>query len=438
MELYDRLLAREAAGNPIRVGLVGCGQMGSGFVHVTHQMAGMITAAISDIDVRRPLATFEALGLPEDAVTVTNRRGEAEDALRAGKRVVTEDALLLTQLDGLECLVEATGMTEVGAQVAWNAVMRQRHVVMLNVETDVTVGLYLSRLAERTGCIYTVAAGDEPGVLKGLYDFASSLGFEVVCLGKGKNNPIDYAATPESCRAEAEARGMSPKMLASFVDGSKTMVEMCAVSNATGLTPDVAGMHGPRVDIPDLTKVFIPAEDGGILSTPGRVEYSTGKVAPGVFAIVTSHGERVRTDMRFLGMGDGPNYLLYRPYHLCNIETPHAVAEAVLYGERTVVAKRPVSEVVAIAKRDLRPGDVLGDIGGPEFYNRIYLADEARRLGAIPMGLATGGTVTRAIAKGETITADALRPDASRFVYQLRQMQDAMLAAERDEGGEPS
>jgi len=254
-------------------------------------------------------------------------------------------------------------MTEVGAQVAWNAIMRRRHVVMLNVETDVTVGLYLNRLAESTGCIYTVAAGDEPGVLKGLYDFASSLGFEVVCLGKGKNNPIDYAATPESCRAEAEARGMSPKMLASFVDGSKTMVEMAAVSNATGLVPDVPGMHGPRVDLPDLTRVFVPVEDGGILSQKGCVDYSTGKVAPGVFAIVTSSEPRVRTDMRFLGMGDGPYYLLYRPYHLCNLETPLAVAEAVLYGERTVVAKRAVSEVVAIAKRDLRAGETLGDIG---------------------------------------------------------------------------
>lgn len=431
MELYDRLLARESSGNPIRVGLVGCGQMGSGFVHVTHRMPGMITAAISDIDARRPLATFEALGLSGSALVVTNHRGEAEDALRAGKRVVTEDALLLTQLDGLDCLVEATGITEVGAQVAWNAVMRQRHVVMLNVETDVTVGLYLSRLAEKTGCIYTVSAGDEPGVLKGLYDFASSLGFEVVCLGKGKNNPIDYSATPESCRAEAEARGMSPKMLASFVDGSKTMVEMAAVSNATGLVPDVPGMHGPRVDIPDLTRVFAPAKDGGILGRRGCVDYSVGRVAPGVFAIVTSPEPRVRTDMLFLGMGDGPYYLLYRPYHLCNIETPLAVAEAVLYGERTVVAKRLVSEVVAVAKRDLRTGEIVGDIGGPDFYNRLYLAEEACRLGAIPMGLATGGAITRDIARGAVITADALQPDRARFVYTLRQMQDAMLAAER-------
>jgi predicted homoserine dehydrogenase-like protein len=214
------------------------------------------------------------------------------------------------------------------------------------------------------------------------------------------------------------------------------MVEMTAVSNATGLVPDVPGMHGPRIDVADLTKVFVPAEDGGILSKRGCVDYSTGRVAPGVFAIVTTSEPRVRTDMRFLGMGDGPYYLLYRPYHLCNIETPHAVAEAVLYGERTVVAKRLVSEVVAVAKRDLKAGEIAGDIGGPEFYNRIYPAEDAHRLRAIPMGLATGGRVTRDIGKGQVITADAFQPDAARFVYQLRQMQVAMLAAER--GGEGS
>lgn len=175
-----------------------------------------------------------------------------------GKRVVTEDALLLTQLDGLDCLLGARGMTEVGAQVAWNAIMRRRDVVMLNVETDVTVGLYLNRLAEKHRLhLHRGRPAMSQDVLRGLYDFASSLGFEVVCLGKGKNNPIDYAATPESCRAEAEARGMSPKMLASFVDGSKTMVEMAAVSSATGLVPDVPAC-GPRVDLPDLTRVFVP------------------------------------------------------------------------------------------------------------------------------------------------------------------------------------
>lgn len=431
MELYRRLQQLEAEGKPIRLGLVGCGQMGSGLVHVTSRMTGMDTMAISDIDVKRPLGVFAAIGLDKDDVVVTNQRNAAEDALRRGKRVVTEDAVLIAQLEGLDALVEATGMTEIGAEVAWNAIMARKNIVMLNVETDVTVGVLLDRMAQNAGCVYTVASGDEPGVCKMLYDFARTLGFEVVCLGKGKNNPLNLEASPETCREEALRRGMNPKMLASFQDGSKTMVEMAAVSNATGLVPDVPGMHGPKVDLADLHQHFIPQQDGGILSKSGCVEYSTGKVAPGVFAIVTTDEPRVRVDMNFTGMGAGPYYMLYRPYHLCNIETPIAVAEAVVYGERTVVAKTMVSEVVAIAKRDLKTGETVGDIGGPDFYNRIYTYEEARRMKGIPMGLATHGRVTRDIAKGAMLTEDCFAPDPTRFVFKLRQMQNALLAAER-------
>ena len=149
MQLLDHLLRREATQNPIRVGLVGCGQEGSGMVHVTHKMAGMETFAIADLDLKRPLKTLHDLGIANSAIQVTNQKGPAEDALRAGHYVVTEDANLLPQLDSLDALVEATGVTEVGAQVAWQSIMRKKHVVMLNVETDVTVGLMLSRLAEQ-------------------------------------------------------------------------------------------------------------------------------------------------------------------------------------------------------------------------------------------------------------------------------------------------
>ena len=271
MELYERLQQRAAAGNPIGVGLVGCGQMGSGLVHVTHQMAGLETVAIADVDAGRALATLQALGIAEAEVCVTTNAGAAEDALRAGKHVVTEDALLLAQLPSLEAVVEATGLTEVGARVAWTCIEHSKHVVMLNVETDVTVGPILHRLARKAGCVYTVASGDEPGVCKMLFNENRALGFEVVCLGKGKNNTIDFDATPDKYRDEALSKGMNPKMLSAFKDGSKTMVEMAAVSNATGLVPDVPGMHGPRdalehgVRVTGATLFFV---DGGVDSGP--------------------------------------------------------------------------------------------------------------------------------------------------------------------------
>jgi predicted homoserine dehydrogenase-like protein len=401
--------------------------MGSGLVHVTRQMPGLETQVISDIDVSRPIETFKSLGIPEAAIQVTNRVGEAEDALAVGRYVVSEDALLLTRLPSVDAVVEATGLTEVGAKVAWHCIEHGKHVVMLNVETDVTVGPMLHHLAQRSGCAYTVAAGDEPGVCKMLYDQARTLGFEVVCLGKGKNNPIDRAATPESCREEALGKGMNPKMLSAFKDGSKTMVEMAAVSNATGLIPDVPGMHGPRVEIPELNTTFVPEEDGGIFNHRGCVEYTTGKVAPAVFAIVTTEDDRVRTDMRFVSMGPGPYYTLLRPYHLCNIETPLAIVDAVLYGERTVASTALVSEVVPIAKRDLRPGEVVGEIGSADFYGLIYTYEAARAERAVPLGITPGGTVLNVIPKGALLTEANFAPDRDRFVYKLRQLQDAAL-----------
>ena len=343
--------------------------------------------------------------------------------------LVTEDALLLTKLEGVEIVVEATGYTEIGAKVAWNCIMNEKHVVMLNVETDVTVGVYLHELARKVGCVYTVASGDEPGVCKSLYDFASTLGFEVVCLGKGKNNPIDYYATPSTCEEEALRKGMNPKMLAAFKDGTKTMVEVAAMSNATGLVPDMPGTHGAKVDLPDLNKVLVPVQDGGILTQRGCVEFTTGKVAPGVFAVITSHDRRVRVDMKFLAMGNGPYYTLYRPYHLCNVETPISIAEAMIYGETTLVSRQMVSEVVAIAKRDLEPGHVVDDLGGYDFFNRIYKAEAAEAAEGIPMGLAPNGSVLKPIKQGEMFTYDNFAPDSSRFAYKLRMLQDDMLAS---------
>jgi len=428
MELSEHLRQRQEQGNPVTVGIVGCGQMGSGMVRVTHRMTGMKIRALADIDAARALVALDSLGIGRDMICTTARAVEAEDALRAGKYVVTEDALLLSKLSSLEAVVEATGSTEVGAQVAWNCILNSKHVVMLNVETDVTVGVFLNVMARKAGCVYTVASGDEPGVCKGLFDFATTLGFEVSCLGKGKNNIVDYYATPDGCRVEAESKGMNPKMLAAFKDGTKTMVEMATVSNATGLMPDIPGMHGARIDLENLAKQLVPSEFGGILAHRGCVEYSTGKVAPGVFIVVTTPDGRIREDLRFVSMGDGPYYLFYRPYHLCNIETPISVAEAVFHETPTLVSRDMHSEVVAVAKRDIAAGEVIGDIGGNDVFHRIYRYEEARDFKGIPMGLGTGGKTTSFIAKGALLTEGNFQPDPGRLAYKLRQMQNDLLS----------
>lgn len=256
MELVKKLRQREEEHNPICVGIVGCGLMGSGLAHTIDNVTGMAVKAIADIDPNRAINTFLEMRWSRDDIVVTENAGRAQKALDSGKVVVTADAVLLTALDGIEANVEATGFPDVGAMVAWSSIKNNKPVIMLNVETDVTVGVYLNHLARKAGSIYTVASGDEPGVCKMLYEQASLMGFEVVCLGKGKNNPINLDATPEEYAEEAASKGMSPKMLVSFIDRTKTMVEMAAVSNATGLLPDVPGMHGPDIDVDRLVRTL--------------------------------------------------------------------------------------------------------------------------------------------------------------------------------------
>ncbi|HEX4992491.1 MAG TPA: Gfo/Idh/MocA family oxidoreductase, partial [Rubrobacteraceae bacterium] len=284
MSLRNKLEGLSQAGTPIRVGLVGAGQMGRGFVAQVSGIPGMEVVAAADVDAERALTAFrEAGGKPVEGLNGSPERP-----------AVTTDAVELARSESVDVVVEATGVPEVGARVAYEAIHNGKHVVMLNVETDVTVGAVLARMAKSAGVVYTGSAGDEPGAIMELYDFARSLGFDVIVAGKGKNNPLDVSATPESLAEEAEQKRMNPKMLASFVDGTKTMVEMAAVANATGFSPDTPGMHGPEETEPNrLGEVFSLADEGGLLSGYHTVDYVRG-VAPGVFVVVRSEEGPVR------------------------------------------------------------------------------------------------------------------------------------------------
>jgi predicted homoserine dehydrogenase-like protein len=427
MELLRKLEARLAAGNPIKAGIIGCGQMGSGLAHTINNIRGMQVHAIADIEPERARKTLIDIGIPAANIRITEKQGEANDLLNQGKFIVTPDALLMTRLDLIDANVEATGVTDVGARVAFDSIERKKPIIMLNVETDVTIGAYLNQLARKNNALYTVASGDEPGVCKMLYEQAVLAGFEIISIGKGKNNPIDFDATPESCQEEAASKDMNPKILASFLDGTKTMVEMAAVSNSTGLVADTPGMHGPKVEIDELLQYYIPEADGGILSQAGCVDYSTGAIAPGVFVIVRSYDERIRKDMHFITKAKGPYYLLFRPYHLCDLETPQSIAEAVLLNEVTVAAETMHSEVATIAKRNIRKGEVIKGIGSADIFGRIYTYADAYASKSIPLGIAENGIAKSDIRKGELITQHNLTPDSSTFIYGLRKEQDKFL-----------
>ncbi len=409
----------EREGAPIRVGLIGAGQMGRGFIAQVVGIPGMEVAAVADIDPERAITAFREVG--QEPVQGLNGH--------PGRPGVTDDAGEVSRSETVDVVVEATGVPEIGARVAFDAIHNGKHVVMLNAEADITIGPILNRMARSAGVVYTGSAGDEPGAVMELYDFARSLGFEVVAAGKGKNNPLDVSANPDSVADEAAAKHMNPKMLASFVDGTKTMVEMAAVANATGMTPDKPGMHGPEETVPNrLGDLFSLREEGGILSKYDTVDYVRG-VAPGVFLIVRAGAEPVRETLEYLGQGAGPNHVLYRPYHLTSLETPISVARAVLYGEPTIAPLEKLSaEVVAVAKRDLEPGEKLGGIGSADYYGCVYKAPEAR--GMLPIGLAEKARTTRPVKRGEVIPRAGVEPAEGSFVESLRRLQETASGGE--------
>lgn len=419
-----------ATGRPIRVGLIGSGEMGTDIITQCDQMAGITVAAIAEINIKAAERALAIAGRPAESHAVAGSKAAFDTALRQGRTAITEDALTVCTHDAIDVVIDATGRPAVGAEIGLVAMEHGKHLVMMNVEADVTIGAYLQREAKRLGVVYTLGAGDEPSSCMELINFVQSLGYPIIAAGKGKNNPLNIEATPDAYLDEAKRRNMNPRMLVEFVDGSKTMVEMAAIANATGLMPDCPGMHGPAATLPELEKVLVPKADGGVLTRKGVVDYSIGKgVAPGVFVIAEMAHPRVRERMHDLKLGAGPYYTFYRPYHLTSLEVPLSCARAVLYGTADMQPlDRPSAEVCAVAKKDLQPGDRLDAIGECTYRAWIMTYDEAKVAKAVPCGLLEQGTVTKPISKGALLTHDNVAVDASARIVALRRRQDEMLA----------
>src|SRR4051794_5849846 len=424
-----RDLARRAdEGRPIRIGVIGSGEMGTDLVTQGRLMRGIDIAAIS---TRRPHTAREAIAIAygDDRLAVeADTAAKLSAAIEAKKIAITSNALLVTN-PLIDVVVDATGKPGVAADFDLMAMEHGKHLVMMNVEADVTIGAFLKKEADRLGVIYSVGAGDEPSSCMELIEFASSLGYTIVSAGKGKNNPLNHDAVPDDYREEAARRNMNPRMLVEFVDGSKTMVEMAAIANATGLVPDVPGMHGPRADRDDLAKVLNPREDGGILYRKGVVDSTIGKgVAPGVFVIVEATHPRIIEPMAALHVGKGPYYSFFRPYHLTSLEVPLTAARIMLYGKPDMVPlPNPAAEVCAVAKRDLSVGESFDAIGETCYRSFILTIGDAREKLAVPVGLLEGGKVIAPVKKGELLTRKNAAPDQSTRLYALRQRQDQML-----------
>ncbi len=426
--IHQELSSLEAQGCPIRVGVSGAGWMGSGFVAQVAHVPGMEVTVLADTDTRAAWEAFLATGVERDAIVEASAPGPAMDALRTGKRVVTGSYRLAAQLEVVDIVADLTPSPAIGAETAYACIQHGKNVVMVNIEADVTVGRILNKLAREAGVLYTVSSGDEPGCLMELYDFVTSLGYEVVVIGKGKNNPLDPRATPDTVAQSARRSDKDPFQVASYVDGTKTMFEMTCAANATGCLPMQRGMIGPEAALETVSEIFALEEDGGITKFPGAVDFVQGpSMAGGVFVVVRVEDERIRADLQYLKVGKGRYFTFFRPYHLWFLEAPISVARAHLYHQTTLVPLgRPVAEVMTVAKRALKVGERLDGFGGYTFYGVIDRAEEARALNALPAGLAPGAEMVQPVAAGEIITWGDVRLDEGSIVVELRRQQDTL------------
>lgn len=415
MTLYGKLLEREQQGNPIRVGVVGAGQMGYGMISQISTIPGMIVAGISDIN----------LDAAERAAKAYNDSADKQVDI-----LTSTDFREVINSDGVEVIVDATGVPEVGAKISLETLMAKKHLVLLNVEIDITIGPLMKKLYDAAGLVYTGSDGDEPAATVQLFEFAKSMGMKVLVAGKGKNNPLKVGANPDTAKEEAEAKGMNSHMLAAFQDGTKTMAEMNLLSNAIGFVPDVVGMHGIAADLDGTVKNLDLKENGGVLDKFGVVEYVDG-IAPGVFVIVEGQNKGVKHELNYLlKVGDRDHHIIFRPYHLCSLETPLTIARAVLEHDHAIVPLgAPVSETVAVAKRDIKVGEPIDGIGGYCVRGVLESHADMRSQDHIPIGLVGGRSVAkRDIKNGSFLTHEDIQLDETTTVYKLRKLQDETFA----------
>jgi len=440
--LLERLESRAAAGRPVTVALAGAGRFGTSIAAQIAQMDGLRLAAVADPNADNGAEALRAAGWADDQWVRCDSTAAVQSAVETGNAALAPDADALASAP-IEVFVDATGIPEVAARNAWEALGQGRHVVMVTVEADVSCGWALAREARRQGVVYSLAAGDQPIGIMELFDWAATLGLEPVAVGRGtrlyphdRHGDADQALERLGYDAETASRlRLNAQMYNSFRDGTKSQIEMCAVSNMTGLPPDRRGMHEPSAGLNELPNVFAPQDAGGLLRQTGVVDLanavaSDGRsdmpehIATGVGAVVTCGDERVREDLRLHGTRvsrDEERVLLFREYHLCGVETPLSIAQAALLGATSGAPREtPTAEVLAYAKRDLHPGDTLDGSGGRLVYGLIDRAEAASADGVLPLGLAYGATVREPVAADQPIPMRAVSAIGDSFVARLR------------------
>jgi predicted homoserine dehydrogenase-like protein len=453
MNLHAKLLEREAAGRPVTVGLIGAGKFGTMFMAQIRLTRGMHLVGVADLDVARARSQLRNAGWPDEVYAA----GSLADAHQKRTTLVTDNADALIADPRIEVIVEATGVPGAGIHHALGTIEHGKHIVMVNVEADAVAGPLLARRAKAAGVVYSLAWGDQPALICEHVDWARAAGFKVICAGKGtryephyhKSNPDNVWDILDKYLNISDRKSINPKMFNSFVDGSKSGIEMTAVCNATGLVPQTGGLGFPPATRFEIAEVCKPKSDGGTLERAGVTEvtssvYRDGRDVPhhlalGTYVVFegdTDYARRCFKEYAMLPDKTGKYAALYRPIHMIGLELGISVASATLRNEPTGAPTGFRSDVVATAKRDLKAGEMLDGEGGFCVWGKQTSADTSLERELLPLGLAHNVKLKRDIAEGQPLRWSDVVYDPDDTAVKVRREMEAAFGR-RNAAAEP-
>lgn len=448
MSLYNKLLQRDADGRPIRVALIGAGKFGAMYLAQVPRTPGVHVAAVADLSPDAARANLARVGWDE----ARTQAASMHDALIQGSTWITDNWQALVNDPAIDLVVECTGNPIAAVTHILAAMDAGKHVVNVTVEADAFCGPLLARRAADAGVVYSLAFGDQPALICDLVDWARTCGFPVVAAGRGhKWLPHFSESTPETVWGhygltpeQARRGGLNPKMFNSFLDGSKPSIESAAVSNATGLSVPSDGLLYPPASIKDIPYVTRPIEEGGVLERKGMVEVVSSletdgrnidyDIRMGVWVTVEGETDYIRNCFEEYNAHtdpDGRYFTLYKRWHLIGLEVGMSIASVTLRNEATGAATGWNADVVATAKRDLKPGEVLDGEGGYTVWGKLLPAERSMALGGLPLGLAHGIKVVRPVSQGQSLSWDDVDVDTSTPAYAVRREMEALFAPGR-------
>ena len=444
VNLHALLLRREAEGRPVRVGVIGAGKFGAMYIAQVPRTPGVHLVSIADLAPDRARENLERVGWEPEAYGAAS----LDAALRARRTHLSDDWRALVAHPGIEIVIESTGNPAAAVEHALAAFANGKHVIMVTVEADAFCGPLLARKASEAGVVYSLAYGDQPAIICELVDWARAAGFPVVAAGRGHKWLPEYASsTPDTVwehwglsAEQARAGGLNPKMFNSFLDGSKPAIECTAVCNATGLTPAPEGLLYPPAAVDEIPALMRPRSEGGILHHKGQVEVISSlrpdgtpiryDIRMGVWVVFEGESEYIRRCFSEYGLGTDPSgryALMYKRWHLIGLEVGISVASIGLRGEPTGCATGWRADAIAVAKRDLVPGETLDGEGGYTVVGRLMPAADSRAGGCLPLGLAHGWKVLRAIPAQTAVTWDAVAVDENATAVRARREMERLF-----------